>query len=191
MEVERCKDIWPKEVQEEFRRGCFSEDNWNFLHGRPALVPGSCAAGRAQRGGEACQGLADAEAVPTGASAEAARQRARSFDVQRHRARVSLRANVKSARRSVSPRRQTTTTSGSRQRTSNQRRRSFRPTISSTNRTRLVRSSLQRERVLALCTLWQRISHRRMRFESALALPRRMSHGFSATTVEISMACFR
>ena len=71
IEVERCKDIWLREVQEEFRHGCLSEDNWNFLHGRPTSVPGSWAAGRAQCGGEACQGLADAEAAPTGASAEA------------------------------------------------------------------------------------------------------------------------
>ena len=71
IEVERCKDIWLKEVKEEFRHGCLSEDNWNFLHGRPTSVPGSWAAGRAQCGGEACQGLADAEAAPAGASAGA------------------------------------------------------------------------------------------------------------------------
>ena len=40
-ECVRTEDPWLFEVQEEMRKGQLSEDNWNFLHGRPTTVPGS------------------------------------------------------------------------------------------------------------------------------------------------------
>eukprot|EP00973_Karenia_brevis_P022037 3031095-Karenia_brevis.AAC.1 len=36
----RTEDAWLHEVQEQMRTGTLSEDNWNFLHGRPTSVPG-------------------------------------------------------------------------------------------------------------------------------------------------------
>ena len=41
VEVERCKDEWLREVQQEFRNGCLSKDNHKFLHGLPTKVSGS------------------------------------------------------------------------------------------------------------------------------------------------------
>ncbi|HIF22532.1 MAG TPA: hypothetical protein EYQ27_11655, partial [Gemmatimonadetes bacterium] len=43
-ELEECvrtEDPWLLEVQQQMRDGELSEDNWNFLHGRPTKVPGS------------------------------------------------------------------------------------------------------------------------------------------------------
>ena len=59
VELERCKDKWLHELQEEIRYGRLSADNWNFLHGRPTNVPGSWACGAAQCGNDACQALAE------------------------------------------------------------------------------------------------------------------------------------
>ena len=75
-EVERCKDLWLLDLKKQLRYGCLSEDNWNFLHGRPTSVPGSCAAGRAQCGQEACGALAE-PAAASGAAGEAPRAWAR------------------------------------------------------------------------------------------------------------------
>ena len=44
-EVERGKDTWLQEVQEELRHGRLSEGNWNCLHGRATSVPGSWSKG--------------------------------------------------------------------------------------------------------------------------------------------------
>ena len=41
----RCRDPWWLEVQEEFRFGDLSEDNYNFLHGLETKVPGSWTGG--------------------------------------------------------------------------------------------------------------------------------------------------
>ena len=105
-----------------------------------------------------------------------ARQRARSFEVQRHRARVSLRASAVRDRAL-----QISDGDLYEQRYQVRIEQDSRAALCSTNE------------CWHLCTLWQRIPHRRMRFASALAWPRRTSHGFSATTVnvEISMACSR
>ena len=40
-ECERCDDEWLRELQDQFRRGGLTEDNHNFLHGRPTTVCGS------------------------------------------------------------------------------------------------------------------------------------------------------
>merc|ERR1711994_1036769 len=62
-QVERCKDGWFGEVQQQVRHGCLSEDNWNFLHGRPTTVPGSWANNRAQCGQTRCSALASTPPV--------------------------------------------------------------------------------------------------------------------------------
>ena len=46
--VERTDDAWLKEVQEEFRNGCLSDENWNFLHGEPTWASGSSVHGQSQ-----------------------------------------------------------------------------------------------------------------------------------------------
>ena len=48
------QDIWLQELQDQFRNGRLSEDNWHFLHGRPTRVPGTWAAGTAQCGNSTC-----------------------------------------------------------------------------------------------------------------------------------------
>ena len=45
----RCEDEWLREVQDELRNGRLSNDNHNFLHGRPTTVPGSWVNGRPLR----------------------------------------------------------------------------------------------------------------------------------------------
>ena len=69
-QVERCKDAWLGEVQQQVRHGCLSEDNWNFLHGEPTIVPGSWARGRAQCGQPQCQALGESKR-PKGKAASA------------------------------------------------------------------------------------------------------------------------
>jgi hypothetical protein len=44
---ERTQDAWLAELQTQFRHGQLSEDNHNFLHGKPTAVPGSWIAGHA------------------------------------------------------------------------------------------------------------------------------------------------
>lgn len=56
---ERCKDKWMQEVQEEIRKGCLSEDNWRFLHGKKTGVPGSWCRGQALCGTEKCATLGE------------------------------------------------------------------------------------------------------------------------------------
>ena len=53
----RCRDPWWLEVQEEFRFGDLSEDNYNFLHGLETKVPGSWTGGAVECGDPACQQL--------------------------------------------------------------------------------------------------------------------------------------
>ena len=48
--VERTDDAWLQELQDEFRNGCLSSDNWNFLHGRPTQAAGSAIGGVNQCG---------------------------------------------------------------------------------------------------------------------------------------------
>ena len=60
-ECERCKDLWLREVQEEFRKGNLSEDNHDFLHGRPTSVPGSWVGGQVACGNPACLKLVDSD----------------------------------------------------------------------------------------------------------------------------------
>ena len=45
LQCERCQDPWLRQVQQEFRNGCLSKDNYNVLHGLPTSVPGSWANG--------------------------------------------------------------------------------------------------------------------------------------------------
>ena len=75
VERERCKDErgqgedpWLLELQDQFRNGCLSEDNWKFLHGKPTRVPGSWAAGTVQCGNAACAALADPRAASSARS---------------------------------------------------------------------------------------------------------------------------
>ena len=70
-ESERTRnDPWLQEVQEEIRHGRLSEDNHNFLHGRPTNVPGSWAFGDVLCGNEGCRALGqrqkEAAATPSG-----------------------------------------------------------------------------------------------------------------------------
>jgi len=110
VELERCKDAWLHELQEEIRYGRLSEDNWNFLHGRPTHVPGSWARGRAQCGEDACQALAELWAATSAQSdvgVAAPRKRVRRLidyaameceqckDERRTKARVALSTNDK------------------------------------------------------------------------------------------------
>ena len=44
---ERTQDAWLAELQTQFRHAQLSEDNHNFLHGKPTAVPGSWIAGHA------------------------------------------------------------------------------------------------------------------------------------------------
>ena len=60
VEVERCKDEWLREVQEEFRKGCLSKDNHKFLHGLPTKVPGSWVGKDVSCKTDACRQLATA-----------------------------------------------------------------------------------------------------------------------------------
>ena len=53
----RCKDAWLLEVQEEFRHGALSEDNYNFIHGLETTVPGSWTGDAVECGNPACQRL--------------------------------------------------------------------------------------------------------------------------------------
>ena len=57
-EVLRCQDEWLHEVQQEVRHGCLSQDNYNFLHGKPTDVPGSWVNGDVLCGNAACRKLA-------------------------------------------------------------------------------------------------------------------------------------
>eukprot|EP00438_Fugacium_kawagutii_P019964 Skav200587 [mRNA] locus=scaffold1051:191696:199950:- [translate_table: standard] len=41
LQCERTRDPWLQEVQAELRRGQLSQDNFDFMHGRPTKVPGS------------------------------------------------------------------------------------------------------------------------------------------------------
>ena len=41
VECERTDDVWLRSLQEEFRQGKLSEENYRFLHGLPTKVPGS------------------------------------------------------------------------------------------------------------------------------------------------------
>ena len=64
-ECERCDDAWLKELQEELRHGALSQDNHNFLHGKPTSVPGSYVGGRVTCGSSTCAELADTVEQPT------------------------------------------------------------------------------------------------------------------------------
>ena len=75
-EVERCKDLWLRGVQDEFRHGRLSEDNRNFLHGAPTAVPDSWVEGDVLCGRDACRALVEAEAASR-ASADASNETAR------------------------------------------------------------------------------------------------------------------
>ena len=59
-EMERCQDPWLAEIQEEFRHGSLTKDNWAFLHSEETAVPGSWLNGNASCGNAACQQLASA-----------------------------------------------------------------------------------------------------------------------------------
>ena len=63
-ECERCDDEWLREVQDEIRHGALSEDNYNFLHGKPTAVPGSYVAGKVACGNQHCVQLAASAALP-------------------------------------------------------------------------------------------------------------------------------
>ena len=60
VQVERCKDPWLKEVQDEFRHGKLSKDSHNFLHGLPTSVPGSWVNGDVACRNVSCRNLATA-----------------------------------------------------------------------------------------------------------------------------------
>ena len=56
-DCERCHDAWLREVQDEMRHGCLSENNHAFLHGARTTVPGSWTAGDVACGNRACRAL--------------------------------------------------------------------------------------------------------------------------------------
>ena len=54
---ERCNDPWLLSVQAEIRDGNMSKHNYDFLHGRPTLVPGSWLQNDVECGNPRCKGL--------------------------------------------------------------------------------------------------------------------------------------
>ena len=58
-QIERCDDMWLKEVQEELRQGNLSQNNYNFLHGTDTTVPGSWVNQDVACGKSCCRALAE------------------------------------------------------------------------------------------------------------------------------------
>ena len=55
--VEGEGNAWLLEVQDQFREGCLSEDNYNFMHGNATKVPGSWVNGKTLCGNSNCEKL--------------------------------------------------------------------------------------------------------------------------------------